>query len=269
MFKAQNTKDSTTSYMKSLFFAPHGWGKTTQFKHLQEHYGKGFIISGESGLSSIRSAGIDYLPFDSWNGSSDPAANSYSFVDIFKWMKTPEFKSEDYKWVGLDSLTELSSHSLKAAQQHSDEEAKRQGKKNANGFEAWAKHTANLIGACKAIRDMPMHFLVTALAKESQDENGNVEHWPFLDGKAVQQALPGIFDNVFAGVRATSGDKDNPRVLRYVITDDVKGWKGKVRDEKRRLLPVEQTGNLVDLFKKMGMSDVDFKKLSNAQEQQA
>ena len=93
MFKAQNTKDSTTSYMKSLFFAPHGWGKTTQFKHLQEHYGKGFIISGESGLSSIRSAGIDYLPFDSWNGTSDPAANSYSFVDIFKWMKTPEFKN--------------------------------------------------------------------------------------------------------------------------------------------------------------------------------
>tara|TARA_R110000823_G_scaffold14939_2_gene48984 strand:+ start:1811 stop:2617 length:807 start_codon:yes stop_codon:yes gene_type:complete len=261
MFKAQNTRDETTSHMKSMFFAPHGWGKTTQFKYLQEYYGDGFIISGESGLSSIRSAGIDYLPFNSWDNGSDPEKNKYSFVDIFRWMKTDDFKSKDYKWIGLDSLTELSSHSLKAAQEKCDAEAKEQGKKNANGFEAWAKHSANLIGACKAIRDMPVHFLVTALAKESQDENGNIEHWPYLDGKAIQQALPGIFDNVFAGVRATSGDKNDAKVLRYIITDDVKGWKGKVRDEKRRLAPVEQTGNLVDLLKKMSMPDADFKKL--------
>tara|TARA_B100000768_G_scaffold170359_1_gene176698 strand:+ start:641 stop:1444 length:804 start_codon:yes stop_codon:yes gene_type:complete len=263
MFNPQNTKDETTSFQKSLFFAPHGYGKTTQFKYLQDYYGKGFIISGESGLSSIRSANIDFLPFNSWKGKSDPTSGDYSFVDIFRWMKTPEFKAKGYKWVGIDSLTELSSHSLKSAQHDCDEEAQRQGKKNANGFEAWAKHSANLIGACKAIRDMPMHFLVTALAKESQDENGNTEHWPFLDGKAVQQALPGIFDNVFAGVRATAGEQGNQQVIRYIITDDVKGWKGKVRDEKRRLAPVETTGNVVDLFKKMAMSDADFKKISN------
>ena len=46
----------------------------------------------------------------------------------------------------------------------------------------------------------------------------------------------------------------------------MEGRTGKVRDEKRRLAPVETTGNVVDLFKKMAMSDADFKKLSTKEE---
>ena len=71
MFKPLNTSDQTTSFRKTLLYGHHGWGKTTQFIHYQKHYGKGFIISGESGLSSIRSAGIDYLPFTSWAGDTN------------------------------------------------------------------------------------------------------------------------------------------------------------------------------------------------------
>lgn len=258
MFKPLNTKDHTTSYRKCLLYGHHGWGKTTQFIHYQKYYGPGFIISGESGLSSVRSAGIDYLPFTSWNGGTDPEKSEYSFVDIFKWMRSDDFKSKGYKWVGIDSLTELSNHSKNHAEFQSAEDAKKKGKP-VNNFEAWSQHAAQLIGACKAIRDMPMHFLVTALAKESQDDNNNIEYWPMIDGKASMQQLPGIFDCVFCGVRTTSGNQqDGQKVVRYVVTDEVRGWKGKVRDEKRRLKSVEQTGSIVDLFKRMDMSDEDF-----------
>jgi len=267
MFKPANTIDHSTSYLKTVLFGDAGWGKTTNMAHMQEHYGEGFIISGESGLSSIRSAGIDYLPFNSWGGRTNPEANEYSFVDIFRWMKTPDFKSREYKWIGLDSLTELSSHSLRAAEKHCKEEAEKMGKKP-NGFEAWAIHGSQLVGACKAIRDMPMHFLCTALAKSSQDENGNIEHWPMVDGKATIEKLPGSFDCVFAGLRATSGDNENQSVVRYIVTDDVRGWKGKVRDEKRRLAAIEKTGSVVDLFKRMELSDADFKKYQKTQEQE-
>lgn len=268
MFKPMNTKDHTTSYRKCLLYGHHGWGKTTQFIHYQKYYGQGFIISGESGLSSVRSAGIDYLPFTSWNASTDPEKGEYSFVDIFKWMRTDDFKSKDYKWVGIDSLTELSNYSKSAAEKASEDEAKKKGKP-VNNFEAWANHAAQLIGACKAIRDMPMHFLVTALAKENQDDNGNVEYWPMIDGKASMQQLPGIFDCVFCGVRHTSGNQnDGQRVVRYVVTEEVRGWKGKVRDEKRRLAPVEQTGNIVQLFERMDMSDEDYQSWVDAQQKE-
>ena len=78
---------------------------------------------------------------------------------------------------------------------------------------------------------------------------------------------PGIFDCVFAGIRASSGDNENQNVIRYIVTDDVRGWKGKVRDEKRRLAAVEKTGSVVDLFKRMELSDEDFKKYQKTQEQ--
>lgn len=265
MFSPLSTKDHTTSYRKCLLYGHHGWGKTTQFAYYQEYYGDGFIISGESGLSSIRSAGIDYLPFTSWGGKTDPDKGSYSFVDIFKWMKSDEFAKRNYKWVGIDSLTELSNHSLKHAEKLAEEEAKKKGKP-VNNFESWSNHAAQLIGACKAIRDMPMHYLVTALAKESQDDNGNVEYWPMIDGKASMQQLPGIFDCVFCGIRRTSGNQqDGQKVVRYLATEEVRGWKGKVRDEKRRLAPVEKTGNIVDLFKRMDMSDEDYENWRKSQ----
>lgn len=257
-FAPLNTSDHTTSYLKCLLYGHHGWGKTTQFSHYQQHYGPGFIISGESGLSSIRSAGIDYLPFTSWEGVTDPARGLYSFVDIFKWTRTDEFRNRGYKWIGIDSLTELSDHSMKAAEREAIEQAAREGKK-VNGFEVWGNHAAQLVGACKAVRDMPMHVLVTALAKETQDDNGNVEYWPSVGGKSTMQQLPGIFDAVFCGIRSTAGDaQSGQRVVRYVVTDEVRGWKGKVRDEKRRLRPVERTGNIVDLFRRMEMNDEDY-----------
>jgi hypothetical protein len=263
-FSPLNTRDHTTSYRKCLLYGHHGWGKTTQFTHYQEHYGKGFIISGESGLSSIRNAGIDYLPFTSWDSGSDPERGIYSFVDIFKWTRTDDFKERGYKWIGIDSLTELSDHSMKAAELEAEKTAKKTGK-NTNGFEVWSNHAAQLVGACKAIRDMPMHVLVTALAKENQDDNGNTEYWPMVGGKATMQHLPGIFDCVFCGVRSTSGDRDSgQRVVRYIVTEEVKGWKGKVRDEMRRLEAVEKTGNIVDLFKRMDMTDEEYQNWKNA-----
>lgn len=263
-FSPLNTKDHTTSYRKTLLYGHHGWGKTTQFMYYQKEYGDGFIISGESGLSSIRHAGIDYLPFTSWDAGSDPEKGIYSFVDIFKWTRSDDFKERGYKWIGIDSLTELSDHSMKAAEIEAERNAKKIGK-NVNGFEVWSNHASQLIGACKAIRDMPMHVLVTALAKENTDDNGNVEYWPMVGGKATMQHLPGIFDCVFCGVRTTNGENHNgQKVVRYIVTEEVRGWKGKVRDEKRRLEAVEKTGNLIDLFNRMDMSDEEFDALKKS-----
>lgn len=251
MFKPKNTADSTTSYRKVLLYGHHGWGKTTQLKFMQEKYGNGFILSGESGLQSIRDAGIDYLPFTSWDGGSDEANDQYSFVDIFKWMRTDDFKEKGYKWVGIDSLTELSDLSMKHAEEVAEMNAAKQGKKQANGFEVWANHGAQLIGACKAIRDMNMHVVVTALAKENVDENGNNEYWPMVAGKATMQQLPGIFDCVFCGVRAYVEQDGRQKVVRYIITDEVRGWHGKVRDEHRVIKPIEKTGNIVELLARL------------------
>ena len=73
----------------------------------------------------------------------------------------------------------------------------------------------------------------------------------------VQKQLPGIFDNVLAGVRRTEDTKDEQgraagmRVERFIVCDQFGGWHGKVRDPRRRLNAIERTGNIADLFRKM------------------
>lgn len=248
LIKPYNTADSTTNIRKTLLYAHHGWGKTTQAKYFQKFYGPGFILSGEAGLASVKGAGIDYLPFHSWDGEGgkkhDPAGGVFSFKGLLRdLVSKPEFRTK-YKWVMLDSFTELSDMSMNFI----EENPPKNSKGEINGFEVWSEHASNLIGAAKYVRDLPMHVIVTALAKEEIDENGVVNHWPMVKGKQVQKQMPGIFDCVMCGVRVMQADGT---IKRYVVNDEYKGWHGKVRDEHRRLLPVEEEHDLTKLFQKM------------------
>lgn len=225
---------------KSLLYGHHGWGKTTQAKYLQERYGPGFILSGEAGLRSIMDSEIDYLPFNSWDGKVDTDRGLYSFAAIVKMMRSQEFKDAGYQWIMLDSLTELSDRLIEHL------EVEHAGSKN--GFALWQDYGRHMLWACKWIRDQDVHVLVTALAKEEKDDNGGVEYWPAVKGAAVQKQIPGIFDNVLCGVRHTDGDRDDPSVRRFLVTDEVRGWHGKVRDPYKRIKPIMETSNIVDVL---------------------
>ena len=255
MFKPMNTSDESVTRRKVLLYGHHGWGKTTQMANYQRHYGKGFIISGEAGLSSIRSANVDFLPFSSFDGVTDPEKGIYSFKAICKMIASDDFKDAGYKWIGLDSLTELGDMVLEHVQ-HIYKDDK-------NGFKLWGDYKNIMLGACKWVRDLPYHVIVTALAKEESDDNGVQNYWPFVAGSAVQKQLPGIFDCVMCGIRTTGDDgQGNQRVHRYVVTDEVKGWHGKVRDEKHRLKPVERSGDIAELLSRLDMTDEEFSKLT-------
>lgn len=266
MIKPLNTADHTTAHAKVLLYAMHGWGKTTQAKHYKEAYGKGVIISGESGLSSIRSAGIDYVRFKCWDDENPSAISDpddHSFTSITRWIMSDDFKNAGYKWIMIDSLTELSDHAKKWADFESKkpENMSKEGKVNA--FMVWDLYATRMIGACKFIRDLPMHVIVTALSKEGEDDNGNADHWPMVVGSQVQKQLPGIFDCVFCGIKRYEQDPNNPsgapKIKHFIVTDEFKGWHGKVRDENRRLKAVEQESNVANLLKKISMDDDEYK----------
>lgn len=254
MFKPMNTSDTEVTLRKVLMYAHHGWGKTTQAAHYQKRFGKGFIISGESGLSSIRSAGIDYLPFSSFDGRHDPEEGVYSFRGICEMIESEEFKAQGYEWLMVDSLTELSDMALASVEATYGNDEKK------NGFKVWGDYASLMLGACKWVRDQPYHIVVTALAKEESNDNGEVEYWPMVKGSAVQKQLPGIFDCVLCGVRTTQVEVSSgtSKVRRFIITDEYKGWHGKVRDEHRRLKSVEEVSDITELFEKMDMAQEEF-----------
>jgi hypothetical protein len=249
-FKPMNTKDETTSFRKTLLYSLAGWGKTTQAKHMKRVYGKGFIISGEAGLSSIRSEGIDYLPFTSFDGAVDEAKGVYSFVSVCRLIVSKEFKDAGYKWIMLDSLTELSDMVFAWADAKAVAQAAATGKKQ-NGFEVWGDYKDKMVGSCKFIRDLPYHVVATALAKTTENDDGDTQRVPMLQGNAVQAQVPGIFDNVLCGITKTAKEGDKTVTKRLIVTSAYGGWQGKVRDESGTVLAVEETGDITDILLKL------------------
>ena len=255
MFKPKQANDgSVASASKTLLISHHGFGKTYQCRYLQESLGPGFIISGEAGLKSIEDCGIDYLDFSSWDGergqTHDPENGVYSFKGIIKMINTPEFKKRKYKWLCIDSLTELSDRCMAWAEEEFGN----------NGFEKYGAHSTQIIGAMKYVRDLPMHIYVTALAAEEQDDNDQTHYWPLLKSKKVAKQVPALFDHVLCGIRRTSGDPPQVQIERFIITEEVKGWHGKVRDPRNRLRPVERCDNIMNLFDRMAMPDDEYEK---------
>lgn len=245
------TSDVSTSFRKTMLYAVHGFGKTTQAKHFQREYGKGFIISGEAGLSSIRSENIDYLPFASFDGPVDESKGIYSFIHICRLIASDEFKAAGYKWIMLDSLTELSDMVFSWAETKAIATAAETNKK-VNGFDTWGDYKDKMIGACKFIRDLPYHVVITALTKTTENDDGDISHVPLLQGNAVQAQVPGIFDNVLCGVMKTiKNDQGIPELKRFVVTTGYAGWQGKVRDESGTVQTIEETGDITTILAKM------------------
>ena len=236
-------KDSPT---KTLLYAHHGFGKTYQCRFFQERYGKGLIISGESGLKSIEDVDIDYIPFTSWDGEHDPDKGVYSFMGIHKMIDgdVEGFLSQGYKWIAIDSLTEMSDMLFKTL--------KKKHENSRNEFEVWGDYSASMVGAMKWIRNLPVHVYVTCLTKEEKDENNRSDYWPLLAGNKVAKQVPAIFDHVFCGVKKTvTGENGLPVSTRYIVSDDVSGWHGKTRDPSGVVKPYERVDDITVLLARM------------------
>lgn len=249
MFKTMKTSDASRNEpSKVLLYAHHGYGKTYQCRFYQKRFGKGLIISGEAGLKSIEDVDIDYLPFSSWDGNHDPEGGVFSFRGIWRMISSDEFKNAGFKWIAIDSLTEMSERLV--------EHLEREHEGNKNGFQLWGDYNRIMLGALKTIRDLPLHVYVTCLAKEEKDANDVTQFWPLVKGSAVSKHVPALFDHVLCGVRVTeTNDQGKPKVIRYIVTDEVSGWHGKTRDPRNRLNAFERCNDVTELLSRMTGED--------------
>lgn len=245
MFKPKSTADvARDEPTKVLLYAHHGYGKTYQCRYYQKRFGKGLILSGEAGLKSIEDVAIDYLPFSSWDGKQDHDNNIYSFRGLWSFIASPEFKEAGYKWIAIDSLTELSERLI--------EHLEKVHEGNKNTFAIWGDYNRMMLGALKAVRDLPVHVYVTCLAKEEKDANDMTHYWPLVKGQAVSKHVPALFDHVLCGVRITEpNSQGKPKVVRYIVTDEVSGWHGKTRDPRGLLKTYEKSDDVTELLARM------------------
>lgn len=247
MFKPMSTTEalSASEPHKVLLYAHHGFGKTYQCRYFQQRYGKGLILSGEKGLKSVGDVNLDFVPFTSWDGVHDAAQATYSFKGLMRDINSAAFKAMGYKWIAIDSLSELSDRL------HEYLSEKFPGEKDT--FKLWGEYDKLITASLKWIRDQPYHVYVTALAKEEKDDQERIQFWPSVKGQRASKQIPAIFDHVLCGVRATETDPKTGQVAvkRFIITEEVNGWHGKTRDPGRKLKPVEACSDITELLSRM------------------
>ena len=266
-FGFASSSEAGVKHQKVLLYAHHGFGKTYQIRYFQKRYGRGLVLSGESGMASLSDVNIEVAEFTSWDGPHDPANKIYSFKGLCAMIASPAFKAAGYQWIAVDSLTELSDRCMQWVEQGLIEAGAAKGKSAQDSIadlRKWQDYGRAFKGAVKWLRDLPYHVFVTCLAKSEKNENDEIDHWPAVQQRSVAENVPGMFDHVFCGIRQTQKDPGtgNTHVRRLVITDEVNGWHGKARDPRRRLKPVEDGLNIVDLLDRMAMDDDAFEKLS-------
>ncbi len=252
----------SSSISKTLIYGEPNAGKTYQLRNFEARYGRGLILSLEAGMRTLRGVDLDFVNVTSWDGGSKPDAGEesyWSWVDVRKLISSKDFQALGYKWLGLDSLTELGDlcmmhvmHELSTNPDGSKKEIK-------NKFEIYQIYNERMVAAVKWFRDQPVHVCITALVRTKQDENGGEAAGPMIKGSAAAQQIPGILDNIFYLTRrarpspqpADGSAPADPIIDRFFLTGSYKGFFAKARDPFGSLRLWEKTDDVTELLERV------------------
>jgi phage nucleotide-binding protein len=199
-----STKQSASiSGLKFLVHGPAGAGKTTLCGTTEEPT---LIISAESGLLSLRHLDIAVIEVK----TLEQLYEAYDYV-----ANTEE--GQGYKWVCLDSISEIAEVVLNYEKKNSKDPRQAYG--------ALAEKMTDLM---RAFRDLPARNVVFLCKQErTKDENtGAMLYYPAMPGNMLKQGIGYFFDFVFA-LRVEKDDEGNP--VRYLQTSRDYNYEAKDR----------------------------------------
>jgi phage nucleotide-binding protein len=232
--KIQSTERYGVGNLKFLIYGNPGAGKTSLALTIEEPT---LVISAEGGLLPLRGKKIDYIDISSEDGivlGRDARIKKLS--EAFLFCQTDEAR-EKYKWLFLDSLTEIGQNVVEKLQKEFPERK--------DALVLWGEYSKEMRSLVKAFRDLPGYNVVfTALTKIEKDENGRRFNAIDLNGKIAEQ-LPAYFDEVFFYHTYEDDSGETKRVLVTKAND-----KAVAKDRSGKLDKFEQP-NLATIASKI------------------
>ena len=214
------TTDHATSRVNILVYGEAGVGKTV----LCATAPKPIILSAESGLLSLRGAGI---PVIECNSVAD-IEEAYDYL-------LKHVNKRKYETVCIDSISELAETVLTEELTKTKDPRKAYGAMN-----------DIMAGVVRIFRDLPMHSYFTAkVRKVVEEDSGAIVVMPSAPGQGFMQSLPYYFDEVaymFVGRKPKS--KETERRLQFVGTPRL------VAKDRSGLLDMYEPPDLTALFNK-------------------
>ena len=224
-----------------LLVGPAGIGKTSQLRcFLGQDYQNGqwvqtdmppekvLVLSAESGLLCVR----ELVASGQVEGFEIRSLDE--FREALFWCYSREFAEAGYKWVFIDSLTEIASRCA--------ENLQRKYPNKSDSYKMWGEYNAVMTDIVKRFRDMPHTSVVfTCLVATEKDDTGRRIPVPDISGSGLKTRLPSYFDEVFHMTRVSmtvGGDAENP-IVEKVLVFDTREPIGLAKDRSGKLAPQE------------------------------
>lgn len=218
MVQITRTSDTSRQYLTVLVYGEAGAGKTRLCSTVED----GIIISAEGGLLSLREFDLPVIEVSTLKDVQD----AYDFL-------ANSSEADSYRWVCIDSLSEIAEVVLTAEFEAANDKRKAYGE--------MAERMTNLI---RRFRDMSKNVYMTAKAKHVLTDHGSMIWTPSFPGKKLDQQAAYQFDEVFA-MRVKEVEGETRRALQ-TASDGV--WSAK--DRSGALSQFEQP-NLEAIYKKI------------------
>lgn len=227
-----------------LLLGVAGIGKTSQIRCLlgQEFKGgqwvdsgfppeKPLVLSAESGLLGLR----DLVASGAVEGFE--IRSLAEFREALQWCLSPEFKAGGYKWIFIDSLTEISSRCVESLQ------AKYPSK--GDSLKMWGEYAQQMTDIVKAFRDMAgVSVVFTCLVGTEKDEFNRRWPCPDIAGSALKNRLTSYFDESLVMERIQQDE--GQEFLAFKTSDPA----GLAKDRSGKLNPLEKP-NLLSIKHKI------------------
>ncbi|MBU0613676.1 ATP-binding protein [Patescibacteria group bacterium] len=214
----------TNSRIAVVVYGSPGVGKTSLLRTIPEGE-KACVISAESGLLCVRDL-IESKQVEGFEvGSLDEMREVYSFL------LTSQAKDR-YKWIFIDSLTEIGSRAVEQMQTEYPLEKDK--------FKLWGAYSDAMTGLIKGFRDLSNYSVVfTALNSFSEDDYKRRFVEIDLAGGKLKSRLPGYFDEVF--YMKTSANEEG-KLQRYFYTEPTDTPRGHAisKDRSGKLNSIEK-----------------------------
>lgn len=197
-----------------LVIGHSGIGKTSLIRTIPET-DKACVLSAESGLLAV----ADLVRDGRVEGYEIKSIDE--FVEAFNLLNTDAEMKSRYKWIFIDSLTEIAGRCVEAM--------KRKHTNSADTFKLWGEYADIMTSLIKGFRDMKNYNVVfTCLPQNEKDELNRRFYGPALQGATLKDRLISYFDEVFFYTKVTiDGNED-----RVFITDEWERHPAKDRSGK-------------------------------------
>jgi hypothetical protein len=209
----------------ALVIGESGSGKTSLLRTIPPDEPV-FVVSAEAGLLCVQ----DLVESKQVQGVE--VASFADMAEVYAFLNSSQ--ASGYKWVFLDSLTEIAARCLEAV--------KVKYPNRSDSFPMWEFYNAQMTQLIKAYRDLKQYNVVfTALSTTETDDLNRRYIGPLLTGKALKEMIASYFDEVFYLVNLPDA---NGKEQRALITAKYTCYPAKDRSGKLALVESPHLGEI-------------------------